>query len=81
MNSDNNQWDAIIPRVSDKVPEGFETVNEIAAKQGISECHTGRILRKAEASGLVESAYFRLPAHKSPILHFRPKPYGKKRKS
>ena len=75
-----SQWDQFIPRVSDHVPKGFETVAEISRRQGVSESYVARKLKRAAEDGLVESAFFRLGNRKA-TLHYRQKTYGKKRKS
>jgi hypothetical protein len=72
-----SQWDTLIPKVLDVVPDGFQTIKQIAADRNRSIPQTNVIVKKLVEAGLCETAMFRGPGMKFATPHYRPINYGK----
>lgn len=64
-------WDRFIPRCSDVIEPGFESIGTIARQQGFTQSYVSRRLREAELRGEVESRLFRI-GNRKPVVHYRP---------
>ena len=60
----NSEWFDVLAAANsgdaDEVPEGWETVREIAASVGLSESHTWKRLRQLHEAGKIERRRFRI---------------------
>ena len=66
-----SQWAAILGNVTDQVPPGFQTMEQIARETGLSVQYASNRLRPLIRAGLVEVRKFRLPGHPYPVPHYK----------
>jgi predicted ArsR family transcriptional regulator len=67
-----SQWEQFFPRAEMTPEPGFETVLQIAAKIGLSDSQTRKLMKRLVAEEKVEQRFFRSKPNNSPVAHYRP---------
>lgn len=70
-----SQWGDVFGRTQPDIPEGFQSIAEIAKEQGLSYDRTAHILRHRLLEGKVDSISIR--SNGRAVLYYRPKNYEK----
>lgn len=69
------QLKGAISNVEEKVPEGWVTAWQLQAEWGLSQAHTGRLIRAGVENGMIEARKFRIRTNRGvfPTQHYRKK--------